>query len=162
MLLEQATCLPADAPAAAVNANWLAMKAAISLPAPFKRQGTVISTAPAAAPAPARGPEARGAFSPSEPRQSWLDTVTVERLRGCGDFELFRDVDILQLLCRVEAVCSLYRWHPLRRTLSRAYADSKPFSCRCAGSRQGVTNVVALDCEMVGVGPGGERSALAR
>ena len=34
--------------------------------------------------------------------------------------------------------------------------------CACAGSRQGLTSVVALDCEMVGVGPGGERSALAR
>jgi len=32
----------------------------------------------------------------------------------------------------------------------------------CTGSRQGLTNVIALDCEMVGVGPGGERSALAR
>ncbi len=51
-----------DAPRAAVSANWLAMKAAISLPAPFKRQGSVISTAaPAPVPAPAKGPEARGA-----------------------------------------------------------------------------------------------------
>ena len=52
-----------DTPRAAVSANWLAMKAAISLPAPFKRQGTVISTAAStAAPAPAKGPEARGAI----------------------------------------------------------------------------------------------------
>lgn len=30
------------------------------------------------------------------------------------------------------------------------------------GSFEGVTPVVAVDCEMVGVGPTGERSALAR
>jgi hypothetical protein len=30
------------------------------------------------------------------------------------------------------------------------------------GSSQEATKVIALDCEMVGVGDGGERSALAR
>ena len=42
-----------------------------------------------------------------------------------------------------------------------AGASVTPPSVR-TGNRQGLTNVVALDCEMVGVGPGGERSALAR
>ena len=62
---EQSFAPSTDAPRAAVSANWLAMKAAISLPAPFKRQGSVISTAAptAAATAPAKGPGARGALA---------------------------------------------------------------------------------------------------
>jgi hypothetical protein len=55
----------ADAPTAAVNANWAAMKAVVSLPAPFKRQGHVISTAAPADPAPSKGPEARGTIHPT-------------------------------------------------------------------------------------------------
>ena len=52
----------ADAPVATVNANWAAMKAAVSLPAPFKRQGNVVSTAAPAGLSPPKGPEARGIY----------------------------------------------------------------------------------------------------
>lgn len=46
-----------------------------------------------------------------------------------------------------------------------AQAQDRPVALQTPqqmGSRAGVTPVVAIDCEMVGVGPDGTRSALAR
>ena len=151
-----AAAAPAGPPTPATANN------AVLVPASLKRQhnGTDASTSKAAPVKRSRGDtQVPAAHAPPPPKKHAIPTTTAANASG-SNWAALQAANLVSNKKKAKANGGVaLRGKPAAASTPTSTTPARPDA---VNSTAGATRILAIDCEMVGVGPGGARSSLAR